>query len=116
MLDGLAQKNKQLIGEKQMYNPKKDHPMNKNPRRWAFTRMLMFEIYGRTCRHCGDTKGGMEIDHIERVWEGGKKWCFTNLQVLCHHCHLVKTEKEGNRAPNWDAINATWGEPDWNEW
>jgi len=42
-----------------------------------------------------------EVDHIERIADGGHALDETNLQTLCYHCHKEKTieENSGRRGP-----------------
>ncbi|WP_228002152.1 HNH endonuclease [Nocardia australiensis] len=47
-----------------------------------------------TCQQCGDA--GYQVDHIINVRRGGTG-DDTNLQVLCDHCHEVKTRSESAR-------------------
>jgi 5-methylcytosine-specific restriction protein A len=42
------------------------------------------------CRNCGST-ADLEVDHIIEVADGGSLADRSNLQVLCHSCHLLKT-------------------------
>ena len=49
----------------------------------------------RHCQHCGTTSH-LELDHIRPLAEGGSDH-ITNLQWLCHTCHLTKTRAESRR-------------------
>lgn len=48
------------------------------------------------CAHCGATTA-LELDHIVPLAAGGTNHP-TNLQALCHTCHLAKTAHEAARA------------------
>lgn len=47
---------------------------------------------GHQCRHCGDTGGPFEFDHIV-PWSNGRPDAPENLQTLCHWCN----RRKGNR-------------------
>lgn len=58
---------------------------------WRDARAVALAQFGRVCRHCGDTQGPFEVDHIVPLAEtlaGGV--ALTNLQVLCVGCHQEK--------------------------
>jgi 5-methylcytosine-specific restriction endonuclease McrA len=42
------------------------------------------------------TRGFFQVDHIERVTDGGHPFDETNLQTLCKHCHHTKTAEENS--------------------
>ena len=50
----------------------------------------------KECRKCGSTQD-LEVDHIIPDFEGGSG-AVENLQVLCHTCHMKKTQSEAARA------------------
>jgi len=45
-----------------------------------------------SCRKCGSTET-LQVDHIVPLFAGGDN-AKTNLQVLCHHCHKIKTQED----------------------
>ncbi len=50
------------------------------------------------CAHCGGAFEAVEVNHIEPV-RGGPRFatCLNhavNLEVLCHACHLLETERQ----------------------
>ena len=45
-----------------------------------------------SCRKCGGTET-LQVDHIVPLFAGGNN-DKTNLQVLCHHCHQIKTQED----------------------
>lgn len=54
-------------------------------------RRAVFERDGGNCRKCG--RPGTEIDHIS-----GSSADLSNLQLLCHECHMMKTQSVMVRA------------------
>jgi 5-methylcytosine-specific restriction endonuclease McrA len=40
--------------------------------------------------------GFFEVDHIQRLTDGGHPFDERNLQTLCHHCHTKKTARENS--------------------
>ncbi|MEN8653760.1 HNH endonuclease signature motif containing protein [Streptomyces sp. 21So2-11] len=61
--------------------------------------MLNAKGYGY-CTKCGGTlpADALEVDHIKALSNGGKDE-IANIQLLCRHCHLSKTndDRRGNR-------------------
>ena len=49
------------------------------------------------CRHCegrGILEPAVEVDHIQRIADGGDWFDPANLQSLCHSCHSRKTKRD----------------------
>jgi len=46
----------------------------------------------KACRKCGDTDK-LQVDHIVPLFAGGDN-SKSNLQVLCHSCHQIKTQND----------------------
>ena len=69
--------------------------------RWvALDRMRVGDQY--ECATCGSASYKVEVDHRQRL-NGSVRWmsCFnhqSNLQVLCHPCHVAKTTRDGRLA------------------
>jgi len=42
------------------------------------------------CEMCGRAKA-TEVDHIREINDGGDAMSVSNLQALCHRCHMSKT-------------------------
>ena len=66
-------------------------------RRWRPLRRRTLDRDGWRCRKCGRA-GQLQVDHIERLEDGGAPWDLDNLQALCRACHIDKTAGE-NAAP-----------------
>ena len=52
------------------------------------------------CRHCkahGISKPASQVDHIQRINDGGAWFDDDNLQSLCHECHSRKTAREDGK-------------------
>ena len=65
-----------------------DHPTSWY---WPDVRARILERDDHECVQCG--KPATEIDHIQEIWEGGKEFEKSNLQSLCHACHVAKTNE-----------------------
>jgi 5-methylcytosine-specific restriction endonuclease McrA len=52
---------------------------------------LIKELLGSKCTNCG-AMDRLEIDHILPEFMGGKH-TLSNLQLLCHKCHIAKTNR-----------------------
>lgn len=66
---------------------------------WRFARKAARRRDGWKCVQCGESnKKKLEVDHIEpRNGAGYNLSCghhLENLQVLCHSCHLIKTNRQ----------------------
>lgn len=84
---------------------------NTNRKRWAHTRLAVFERDGWRCRKCGRA-GRLEADHIEplKTWPGCP-YDTANIQTLCRSCHIAKTAAENRPKPTdeqakWQALIA----------
>lgn len=44
----------------------------------------------------------LQVDHVDRVADGGPLFDESNLQTLCRECHAAKTARENS---NWDRSN-----------
>lgn len=49
------------------------------------------------CATLGCGQAATDVDHVQRISEGGAKYDTANLQSLCHACHSRKTQSEGLR-------------------
>lgn len=66
-------------------------------RRWLALRALVIARDGHQCRECGAV-GRLEVDHVKPVKTHPElAWSIENLQLLCPHCHSVKTLIEMGR-------------------
>ena len=82
---------------------KGDHPSR---RRWAKTRLLVFDRDDWKCRVCGRS-GRLECDHVQSLENGGAVYDLGNLQALCRGCHFTKTSDE-RRGKEVDPEVAKW--------
>ena len=93
------------------HTPKRNWGKGRGGRPW---RRLKDEILARdlyTCQHCGRVGGQLELDHIVNTANGGTDDP-SNLQILCHDCHKVKTQAEsqgqnlggGASKKSWQAV------------
>lgn len=57
---------------------------------WFDIRNQALERDNYKCVKCGQTNG-LEVDHIIEIADGGPQFELSNLQTLCHQCHLDKT-------------------------
>lgn len=48
------------------------------------------------CESCGRARA-TEVDHIVEIKDGGAAMSTSNLQALCHRCHMRKTAAESRR-------------------
>jgi 5-methylcytosine-specific restriction endonuclease McrA len=60
---------------------------------WKLIRKRVLERDGRTCNHCGQSEGKMEVDHILPRHRGGDD-SMGNLQTLCQRCHIKKSKQD----------------------
>ena len=65
-------------------------------RRWATVRKRALDRDGWVCRQCG-RRGRLEVDHIQLIERGGKRYDLGNLQSLCRGCHIDKTRAENEK-------------------
>lgn len=49
--------------------------------------------YGNACATCG-TARNLKVDHIIPVKHGGGGSWLNNFQLLCHQCHVLKTNND----------------------
>lgn len=64
-------------------------------REWLELRYRVLAKYGRTCMCCGRTDGEMHVDHIKpRSKYPELELIFSNLQILCRHCNVGKSNKD----------------------
>jgi len=49
------------------------------------------------CATPGCGQAATDVDHVQRISEGGARFDTRNLQSLCHACHSRKTKSEGLR-------------------
>ncbi len=70
---------------------------------WSMIRDKLLTKRGRKCEKCGATPKDIkpttlsvydyfEVDHIKAIVNGGSETDESNLQVLCHPCHVKKTK------------------------
>ena len=73
-------------------------PRKINSRRWNRLREVVFaaEPLCRSCSAAGRVRAATEVDHIVPVVLGGGD-SLSNLQGLCHFCHLEKTRQDALR-------------------
>ena len=76
----------------------RQHPAIVDPRRWRRLRHWIVNIRdNRRCQACGRVAGRAELDHIQRIEDGGSWWDPSNLQTLDRACHFSKTARENAR-------------------
>ncbi|SIS06083.1 5-methylcytosine-specific restriction endonuclease McrA [Natronorubrum daqingense] len=69
---------------------------------WDVVREQILERDDYTCQECGETQDAaveqqsMEVDHIQRITDGGHPFEESNLQTLCEDCHEAKTATENS--------------------
>ena len=51
------------------------------------------KYFGARCRVCG-TRKGLKADHVVPVKHGGGGCWLSNFQLLCHSCHVTKTNQD----------------------
>ena len=61
--------------------------------RWRKVRAEVLDRDGWRCRTCG-VGGILEVDHIEPIGTGGRRYDPLNCQTLCRPCHIEKTRLE----------------------
>ena len=64
-------------------------------RRCQQSRQQIAERDGYRCQMCGRLTTRYEIDHVVPLHLGGNN-SDSNLQLLCHDCHEIKSRSEGN--------------------
>ena len=57
-------------------------------------------LYGRECAADGCENNGHECDHIVEVADGGGGLWLENFQMLCHDCHVAKTNRSRRARSN----------------
>ena len=73
------------------------HHAKLNRRRWRAVRRAVLRRDGFRCVKCGKA-GRLEVDHRQRIEDGGAEYDPDNLQALCRGCHIAKSARE-NRKP-----------------
>jgi 5-methylcytosine-specific restriction endonuclease McrA len=64
------------------------------------TKRWLFERKGERCDWCG-SNNMVELDHVVPLWNGGTNDP-SNLQLLCHNCHVTKSRKEAQERKVFD--------------
>ena len=83
------------------------HHSRLDRKRWALTRLRVFERAGWRCERCGRA-GRLECDHKVSLEHGGAEYDLENLQALCAFpCHAEKTRRENERD---DPARSRWRE------
>lgn len=59
---------------------------------WAELRAITYEVHGKYCTYCLDTRGPFAIDHIIPVTKGGSNHR-ENLVPACQSCNTLKGNK-----------------------
>lgn len=62
---------------------------------WESLRYQALVRDNNKCLKCG-LESYLEVDHIVEIADGGPQFKLSNLQVLCHYCHLEKTAKSSS--------------------
>ena len=62
---------------------------------WANLRYEALTRDKNKCVKCG-RDSYLEVDHIIEIADGGPEFELSNLQTLCHYCHVDKTTKSVN--------------------
>jgi len=62
------------------------------PKDWAKIRAQVIRRDHGTCVICG--RPGNHVDHIQR----GNNHSLNNLRLLCQHCHMARTGRDGGTA------------------
>lgn len=69
---------------------------------WDQVRQKVLERDDHACQQCGASETGsdgpLQVDHIDRVADGGHPFDERNLQTLCRSCHEAKTAAENRTA------------------
>ncbi len=58
------------------------------------------QLVGRECAGCGCDRCSKEVDHIVEVADGGGGLWIENFQLLCHKCHVAKTNRSRRARSN----------------
>lgn len=77
---------------KRPLHPAKSDHSGADMDRWRRAGRELHERYGRP----DFTGGAFQVDHIDRVTDGGHAFDPTNLQTLCRECHEEKTAEENS--------------------
>lgn len=60
-----------------------------------------YSLSNTFCAECYRSKGiltpALNLDHIQRIKDGGDRLDWSNLQTLCDSCHAIKSANEGNK-------------------
>jgi len=67
-------------------------PLSRQLRGSGLPRNLILEYFHAKCKRCGSTRD-LEFDHIVPIEKGGQD-TLSNLQLLCHKCHLKKHRRD----------------------
>lgn len=68
------------------------HRRKQLPKDWTKIRAQVIRRDHGTCVICGQP--GNHVDHIER----GSNHSLDNLRLLCQHCHMARTGRDGGTA------------------
>lgn len=92
-------------------------------RNMALWRVQVKGLHGWYCDQCRTITTKPEVNHVEpRIGRGYDKGCHnhqTNLQVLCHDCHVAETARQKRERiagiwpglePKWRQVFGTWRE------
>ena len=69
-----------------------NEPLSRQLRGSGLPRNLILEYFHAKCKRCGSTKD-LEFDHVVPIEKGGQD-TLSNLQLLCHRCHLKKHRRD----------------------
>lgn len=72
--------------------------------KWAATRRRRLDAAGRRCEGCG-VRGRLQVHHRVSLREGGDPYAWSNLDVLCTKCHVIRHAR----------ANALPGQDEWTE-
>lgn len=64
---------------------------------WPQIRIYVYNKAKARCQDCNcliDPKGSYDVDHIERITDGGKIFDMDNYQLLCPNCHKKKSKND----------------------
>nr|WP_241865487.1 HNH endonuclease signature motif containing protein [Paracoccus salsus] len=81
-------------------------------KRWQVLRQIVLERDGWACVACGQTRGRLEIDHVQPVrTRPDLAFDLANCATRCPSCHTKKTRIEcGHPAPIITPERQAWGQ------
>lgn len=88
------------------------HDKIKNDSRWKAARLACLQRDDHACVVCGD-QYRLEVNHIQRLADGGDPFDLDNLETLCQPHHEQVERNRVHAVPEPDRVRVDWTNPRW---